>query len=59
MCHFICVYIHPYMDGNGRMAKFLMNNVMLAIGGFPWTVIPVQERDPYMVALKSASVGVI
>ncbi len=53
------MYIHPYMDGNGRMAKFLMNNVMLAIGGFPWTVIPVQERDPYMVALKSASVGVI
>jgi fido (protein-threonine AMPylation protein) len=53
--HFIFVYIHPYMDGNGRMARFLMN-VMLASGGFPWTVIPVQERDPYMAALESASV---
>jgi fido (protein-threonine AMPylation protein) len=54
--HFIFVYIHPYMDGNGRMARFLMN-VMLASGGFPWTVIPVEERDAYMAALESASVG--
>ncbi|MBN1132368.1 MAG: Fic family protein, partial [Bacteroidales bacterium] len=29
--HFIFVYIHPYYDGNGRMARFLMN-VMLASG---------------------------
>ncbi|HEX9600273.1 MAG TPA: Fic family protein [Mariniflexile sp.] len=53
--HFIFVYIHPYMDGNGRMARFLMN-VMLASGGYPWTVIPVEERDRYMSALESASV---
>ncbi|MCF0038687.1 Fic family protein [Dyadobacter fanqingshengii] len=30
--HFIFVFIHPYMDGNGRMARFLMN-AMLASGG--------------------------
>ncbi len=53
--HFVFVYIHPYMDGNGRMGRFLMN-AMLASGGFPWTVIPVQERDTYMKALESASV---
>jgi len=53
--HFIFVYIHPYMDGNGRMARFLMN-VMLASGGFPWTVIPVEERDRYMASLEKASV---
>lgn len=53
--HFIFVYIHPYMDGNGRMARFLMN-VMLASGGYPWTVIPVQESDAYMNALEKASV---
>ena len=29
--HFVLVYIHPYMDGNGRMGRFLMN-VMLAGG---------------------------
>jgi fido (protein-threonine AMPylation protein) len=53
--HFIFVYIHPYMDGNGRMGRFLMN-VMLAAGGFPWTVIPLERRDDYMAALESASV---
>lgn len=53
--HFIFVYIHPYMDGNGRMARFLMN-VMLASGGYPWTVIPVEERQNYMTSLERASV---
>lgn len=53
--HFIFVYIHPYMDGNGRMARFLMN-LMLASGGYPWTVIPVQERETYMDVLEKASV---
>lgn len=54
--HFIFVFIHPYMDGNGRMGRFLMN-VMLSSGGYPWTVIPVEERDTYMSALENASVG--
>lgn len=53
--HFLFVYIHPYMDGNGRMGRFLMN-VMLASGGYPWTVIPVSERRVYMSALEQASV---
>jgi len=53
--HFVFVYIHPYMDGNGRMGRFLMN-VMLAAGGYPWTVIPLESRDLYMAALESASV---
>jgi hypothetical protein len=53
--HFVFVYIHPYMDGNGRMGRFLMN-LMLAGGGYPWTVIPVEKRNDYMAALESASV---
>ncbi len=54
--HFIFVFIHPYMDGNGRMGRFLMNT-MLASGGYPWTVIPVEKRNEYMQALELASVG--
>src|SRR5450755_2191901 len=54
--HFIFVYIHPYMDGNGRIGRFLMN-VMMASGGYPWTVIPVENRTAYMHALEKASVG--
>ena len=53
--HFMFVYIHPYIDGNGRMARFLMN-VMLASGGYPWTIVPVEKRNDYMAALESASV---
>ncbi len=52
--HFIFVYIHPYMDGNGRTGRFLMN-LMLAAGGYPWTVIPVERRKDYMAALEAAS----
>ena len=54
--HFIFVYIHPYMDGNGRIARFLMNT-MLASGGYPWTIIKVESRSEYMAALEQASVG--
>lgn len=53
--HFVFVYIHPYIDGNGRMGRFLMN-VMLASGGYPWTIIPVQKRNDYMQSLEAASV---
>lgn len=53
--HFFFVYVHPYMDGNGRMGRFLLN-VMLASGGYPWTVVPVELRDEYMEALERASV---
>lgn len=53
--HWMIGYIHPFPDGNGRIARFLMN-VMLASGGYPWTVIRVDDRDSYMAALESASV---
>lgn len=53
--HFIFVYIHPYFDGNGRMARFLMN-ALLASGNFPWTVIKLDKRKDYMAALEKASV---
>jgi hypothetical protein len=53
--HFAFVYIHPYMDGNGRMGRFVMN-AMMAAGGYPWTIIPLARRTDYMNALESASV---
>ncbi|MGM0632510.1 MAG: Fic family protein [Pseudomonadota bacterium] len=53
--HFLFVYIHPYMDGNGRIGRFMMN-AMMASGGYPWTVIPVEKRGDYMRALEAASV---
>ena len=53
--HWLFGYIHPYPDGNGRIARFLMNT-MLASAGYAWTVIRVEDRDEYLAALESASV---
>ncbi|NEW83279.1 MAG: cell filamentation protein Fic [Mariniphaga sp.] len=53
--HFIFVYIHPYMDGNGRISRFLMN-AMLISGGYSWTIIPTEQRNEYLSALEQASV---
>jgi hypothetical protein len=44
-----------YMDENGRIGPFLLNLIM-ASGGYPWTVVPVGERRTYMEGLESASV---
>src|SRR5690606_18155641 len=52
--HFAFVYIHPYVDGNGRIARFLMN-LLMASGGYPWTIVPMSRREEYMNALESAS----
>ena len=55
--HFLFVFIHPYMDGNGRIGRFLMN-VMLVSGGYRWTIIRSDRsrREQYMQALEEASV---
>jgi Fic family protein len=43
------------MDGNGRVGRFLMNTTM-ASGGYPWSVIPVGNRNAYVNALEKAGV---
>ncbi len=53
--HFFFVYIHPYMDGNGRLGRFIMN-LFLVTSGYPWTVIEVKRRKEYMESLEQASV---
>src|SRR5260221_9353071 len=53
--HWFLGYLHPYPDGNGRMERFLLN-VMLASGGYPWTVIRIRDRKSYLSALDRASI---
>ena len=53
--HWLFGTIDPYPDGNGRMARLLMN-AMLALGGYPWTVIRVEDRVAYLKALEAGSI---
>src|SRR5690625_2100711 len=53
MVHTIFVGIHPFIDGNGRTARLLLN-VELMKAGFPPTVIKVENRVHYYDALDKA-----
>jgi len=37
----------------------LQVKLLLASGGYPWTVIPLKTRNAYMAALEEASLGKI
>jgi Fic family protein len=47
------VNVHPYRDGNGRLARFLMNYV-LGAAGVPWITIRIDDRERYFSALETA-----
>lgn len=51
--HVDFVKIHPFADGNGRMARLLLN-LELIKAGYPAIVLPVQRRLAYYEALDAA-----
>lgn len=48
--------VHPFADGNGRMARLLMNYVLQA-HGFPFTNIPLKRRARYMKTQAAGNEG--
>jgi len=56
MVHHRFLQIHPFVDGNGRVARELMN-VILRRNGYPTIIIPVKERAEYMTTLEKADSG--
>ena len=53
MVHGIFVKIHPFIDGNGRTARLLMNFELMK-EGFPPTIIRNENRASYYTALDHA-----
>ena len=49
------VNIHPFVDGNGRTARLLMNLELLR-AGYPIIIIPVEERSSYYSNLDAVAV---
>lgn len=56
MIHYKLVYIHPFIDGNGRTARLLMNLVLMQ-KGYPPAVILKVDRLKYYRVLKDADMG--
>jgi len=53
LCHNDLVKIHPFVDGNGRTARFLMNYILLC-SGYQWITIRNDHRDKYFQTLEQA-----
>lgn len=56
MLHLNLVTIHPFIDGNGRTARLLMNLALLQ-SGYPITIIPPVIRGDYISALRDSNKG--
>ena len=56
LAHAWLVYIHPFVDGNGRLSRILMNLILMRYG-FPISIIAKDDRKRYYDALELSQSG--
>jgi Fic family protein len=56
LAHFQLVHVHPFIDGNGRTARLLMNLVLMR-AGYPPAIVWADERPTYYDTLDAAHNG--
>lgn len=54
--HYRFVHIHPFTDGNGRVARELLNFI-LGKHGYPPLIVEVSDREDYLERLQIADDG--
>lgn len=54
--HHEFVLIHPFDDGNGRVARMLVNYVLMR-QGHPPIIVPTERKKDYLAALRLADAG--
>jgi Fic family protein len=54
--HYKLVSIHPFVDGNGRTARLLMN-LLLMQTGYPPAIIRKEDRSKYINSIEKAQLG--
>lgn len=54
--HFRLVSIHPFVDGNGRTARLLMN-LLLSQAGYPPAIIRKEDRKRYIASIEAGQLG--
>ncbi len=55
--HYRYIRIHPFEDGNGRIAR-LMVNFILCRYGYPMIVVPSKTKEKYLTALNKCDIEV-
>lgn len=56
LAHYKLVYIHPFIDGNGRTSRLLMNLILMQ-AGYPPITIRKEQRAEYYHVLEVANEG--